>query len=73
MSTKALNSRRDFIKAGFGVAASVASLGAAASLVENPHAGAATDIATEGVDNKSEWVGAGYLMARPLQQDAPPT
>lgn len=69
MTGKVINSRRNFIKAGVGIATSFASLGAAARLASGPSDKLfkSPEITLE--NGTAAWVGAGYLMARPATKD----
>lgn len=58
-----IKARRNFLKAGLSGATAVATLGAASTaLAETP--------AKEKQDPASKWVGAGYMMARPVNNDS---
>jgi hypothetical protein len=56
-----IKTRRDFIKAGLSGATAVAALGAATAVAETKK---------EQPQSTTKWVGAGYLMARPVNNDS---
>jgi hypothetical protein len=62
-NTNARESRRRFLKAGINGAASIATLGAVAA----SGIASASQQDSRQQDEEIKWVGAGYLMARPVK------
>jgi hypothetical protein len=61
------SSRRRFLKAGLGGAATLAAAGVATAAVANELSDSAKQ--TESSQEETKWVGAGYLMARPVKSN----